>query len=395
MHSSVIIIAIVAEFVYIFVLIISVELSNKYNYLKFPGNQKIKNTNSNKTIYRIPVMISRIDRINAFIELGKFLNDPKNAPEIEVLAVNAYRKNNWFTPKNTQKSIQAIATQYLDPERLRKWAESYAEPRHSKKIGVVMAGNIPAVGFHDLLSVLISGHTLLAKLSSDDAVLIPALLEKLVQIAPAMQDSIRIVERLNDADAYIATGSDNTARYFEYYLSNKPHVIRKNRMSVAILNGTESDEDLACLGGDVLQYFGLGCRNVAKIFVPSGYDFTKFYESIEALSEDYLHHHKYFNNYEYNKSVLLINRTHHFDNGFLMITENPAFVSPISVLHYETYENAGQVNTLLEAQADKIQCVVGNVPEISRELVAFGDAQKPGLYDYADAVDTMAFLSQI
>jgi hypothetical protein len=340
-------------------------------------------------------MISRIDRINAFIELGKFLNDPENTPEIEALVVNAYRKNNWFTPKNTQKSIQAIATQYLDAEHLRNWAESYAEPRQSKKVGVVMAGNIPAVGFHDLLSVLISGHTLLAKLSSDDAVLIPALLDKLVQIAPAMQQNIRIVERLNDADAYIATGSDNTARYFEYYFSKKPNVIRKNRMSVAVLNGKETPDELASLGGDVLQYFGLGCRNVSKLFVPTGYDFIKFYESIAEVGDNYLHHHKYFNNYEYNKSVMLINRTHHLDNGFLMITENPAFVSPISVLHYESYEKPEQINTLLDEHASKIQCIVGNVPEISRDMVGFGEAQMPGLFDYADAVDTMAFLSQV
>jgi hypothetical protein len=340
-------------------------------------------------------MISRNVRINAFIELGKFLTNPQNAPEIEDLIIRANRRNNWFTTTNTRKSLEAIATQYLDADKLANWAANYPEPETPKKIGVIMAGNIPAVGFHDVLSVLVSGHTLMAKLSSDDPVLIPALLEKLVQFVPEMQDSIRIVDRLNDSDAYIATGSDNTARYFHYYFSKKPNVIRKNRMSVAVLDGTETTEDLSSLGADALQFFGLGCRNVSKLFVPVGYDFTKFYESIASLGPDFLNHHKYFNNYEYNKSVLLINRTQHFDNGFLMITENPAFVSPISVLHYEQYDDAKQIKAILEEKEEKIQCVVGKIPELSKNMVHFGKAQQPGLFDYADAVDTMAFLSQL
>jgi len=339
-------------------------------------------------------MISRNNRINAFTELGKHLLNPKNTTEIEELAIAANRKNNWFTVPNVLKSLSAIGSQYLDHNYLLDWVTTYPEIKTSKKIGVIMAGNIPAVGFHDALAVLISGHTLLAKLSSEDEILIRALFDKLIEIEPTFRDYITYVERLNEADAYIATGSDNTARYFHYYFSKKPNIIRKNRTSVALLTGEESAEDLYKLGADMIQYFGLGCRNVSHLFVPSGYDFTKFYESIQSFDQICLNHHKYFNNYEYNKSVLLINRTHHYDNGFLMITENSAFVSPISVVYYQTYESINQVRDQITENQEKIQCVISRSHELENAL-PFGTAQEPGLLDYADSVDTMSFLSQL
>ena len=257
-----------------------------------------------------------------------------------------------------------------------------------------MAGNIPAVGFHDALSVLISGHTLMAKLSSDDAVLIPELLDLLIEIEPAFKEYIEFAERLNQADAYIGTGSDNTARYFHYYFAKKPHIIRKNRNSVAVLTGNESEKDLFALGKDMLQYFGLGCRNVSHLFVPEGYDFTKFYESIQPSDSTYLNHYKYFNNYEYNKSVLLINRTLHYDNGYLMMTENEALVSPISVIYYQTYKQIDAVKEQLASQVEKVQCIVGQDIAIEN-LIPFGKSQQPELSDYADAVDTMKFLEAL
>ena len=256
-----------------------------------------------------------------------------------------------------------------------------------------MAGNIPAVGFQDALSVLVSGHILLAKPSSDDYVLIYAILNKLIDLEPAFEDYIRFVERLNDADAFIATGSDNTARYFHYYFAKKPHIIRKNRTSVAVLTGEETNEELRALGRDALQYFGLGCRNVSKLYVPEKYDFTRFYEAIQDMDKIYLHHHKYFNNYDYNKSILLVNRVPHFDNGFLLLTESEVLVSAISVLHYETYRSLEEVKEKLAIASEKIQCVVGNSNSGLPEMVYFGETQKPGLLDYADSVDTMAFLA--
>ncbi|TLU96973.1 acyl-CoA reductase [Dyadobacter sediminis] len=337
--------------------------------------------------------MSRNQRINAFVKLGKFISNPQNASVIENWIDHAKSKNNWFTPENTAQSLNAIASQYLDEDKLTQWAAQYPEPESARKIGIVMAGNIPAVGFQDALCVLISGHILLAKPSSDDFVLINALLNKLIDLEPAFEDYIRFVERLNDADAYIATGSDNTARYFHYYFAKKPHIIRKNRTSVAVLTGNETDAELSALGHDILQYFGLGCRNVSKLYVPEKYDFTRFYHAIQEMDKNYLHHHKYFNNYEYNKSIFLVNAVPHYDNGFLLLSESEVLVSAISVLHYETYRTMDEVSGKLAASSEKIQCIVGSSHPPLPQTVDFGKAQIPGLLDYADAVDTMAFLA--
>jgi len=257
-----------------------------------------------------------------------------------------------------------------------------------------MAGNIPAVGFHDALCVVLSGHQLLAKLSKDDTVLMTYLLTTLQKIEPELAENITFVDRINQADAYIATGSDNTARYFEYYFAAKPHLIRKNRTSVGVLSGMETEPELTGLIDDMLMYFGLGCRNVSKLYVPVDYDFSKLLEIAEARTTEFAHHHKFFNNYEYNKAVLLVNGTQHQDNGFLMITPNEALVSPLSVVYYEEYPSLEWVQGKLAQQADKIQCVVapdGLIPD----AIPFGQAQSPGLTDFADRVDTMAFLSNV
>jgi hypothetical protein len=327
-------------------------------------------------------------RIKSLVGLGNYLLETSLTDII--YRVNA--KNNWFTADNVTSSLQAIATEFLDETKLLNWLSQYdLSKTTSKKVGVVMAGNIPAVGFHDALCVLVSGHKLMAKLSTDDTVLMSFLVNKLIEIEPEWANFIQIAERMNDADAVIATGSDNTARYFDYYFANKPHIIRRNRTSVGVLNGQESSGELALLGNDVLQYFGLGCRNVSKIYVPVGYEFSAFYQSIESLSSVYCNHHKYFNNYEYNRSVLLVNREVHFDNGFLMLRPSETLVSPISVLFYEEYESQDQLKGLIEAQTDKIQCVVSQHGWFTNSL-PFGKAQSPNLTDYADGVDTMAFL---
>ncbi|MFN8347244.1 MAG: acyl-CoA reductase [Spirosomataceae bacterium] len=334
-------------------------------------------------------------RIRSFAELGKLLQ----TSAVDEVIQRAYSQNHWFTPDFSRRALEAISEEYLKEEKLTEWTQQYTLPHSDpafspKKIGVVMAGNVPAVGFQDLLCVLISGHHLIAKISTDDRVLMAFFIDQLTEIDPEWKERITIAERLNAADAYIATGSDNTARYFEYYFSKKPNIIRRNRTSVGILNGNETPEDLAALGQDILQYFGLGCRNVAKLFVPKGYDFTAFYETIAPLHPYYVNHHKYFNNYEYNKSVYLVNREPHLDNGFLMLRQTDALVSPISVLFYETYSSQAELNEQLADREDKIQCIVsqkGNYPN----SLPFGQAQTPTLFDYADGVDTMAFLSNL
>ncbi len=306
----------------------------------------------------------------------------------------ARSRNGWFVPENTLLALQKIAQNYLDKDKLTQFLDIYEEKNTEKKVGVVMAGNVPAVGFHDALCVLLSGHKLLAKLSKDDTPLMLFLLETLKKLEPEFKNAIQIVDRINEADAYIATGSDNTARYFEYYFAQKPHIIRKNRTAVAILNGEESKEELAGLGEDILRYFGLGCRNVSKVYTPEGYDFSRLFEVLGDKRDFYANHHKYFNNYEYNRSILLVNQTPHFDNGFLMFTESDAIVSPLSVVYYQNYESIPQLVSLLESQREKIQCIVANSDKFPGS-VPFGKAQSPGLNDYADGVDTMAFLSKL
>jgi Acyl-CoA reductase (LuxC) len=330
-------------------------------------------------------------RIKAFADLGHFLKDPKNISEIELWADRASHQNNWFTIENTKNAIKSIADYFLNEDHLTQWTDLYEiqdTPDTIKSVGVIMAGNIPAVGFHDLMTIVLSGHACVAKISTQDSAIMLALIEKLLEINPNLE--IRVADKMNEVDALIATGSDNSAKYFEYYFRNKPHIIRQNRTSIAILDGNETEEDFLSLGKDITDYFGLGCRNVSKIYVPSGYDFTKFYDSIEPLG-DIFYHNKYKNNYDYNKSIYLVNGIHHFDNGFMILTKNEALVSPISVIFYEEYENTAELGRVISENKNKIQCVVSKNAWFEKSF-NFGDAQKPKLWDYADGVDTMAFL---
>ncbi|MDX5348641.1 MAG: acyl-CoA reductase [Hymenobacteraceae bacterium] len=328
-------------------------------------------------------------RIKAFVALGTELK-ALTPEQLTELAAKAAGVNVWFDEPNVINAFNGIIA-LLDEQHLRDWLFPYQFNKVSpKKVGVVMAGNVPMVGFHDMMSVLLAGHTLLAKLSSDDPHLIKYLAQRLVEIEPRFADKIQFVDLLKEADAFIATGSDNTARYFEYYFSKKPHIIRKNRTSVAILTGHETKEELEALGHDVFQYYGLGCRNVAKVFVPEGYTFDKFYEAIEA-NNIMIEHHKYRNNYDYNKSILLVNRVPHFDNGFLLISESSQLVSPISVLHYETFKDQQDLKQKLDAVQEKLQVVVSSHGWYENSI-PFGSAQCPMVWDYADGVDTMAFL---
>lgn len=330
------------------------------------------------------------ERLAAFVALGHRLAQLPT-DELATLAARARNQNAWFDLPNVRAAVAGIA-HLLAEEPLRQWAARYPpEPAAVRQIGVVMAGNIPLVGFHDVLCVLLSGHVLLAKLSADDTVLMSWVLEELLALEPRFADFIRVVPRLNAADAFIATGSDNTARYFEYYFGKRPHLIRRNRTSVAVLTGQETSSELALLAPDIFQYYGLGCRNVSKLFVPEGYDFVPLLDALQ-IGAGVLNHHKYQNNYDYNKSILLVNAVHHYDTGFLLLTRNTALVSPISVLHYTEYSSEVELVDQLTDVAAQTQCVVSAGARFAGS-VPFGRAQTPGVAEYADRVDTMEFLA--
>lgn len=329
------------------------------------------------------------ERIDALHQLGLYLQTI-DGNELDDLTTRARGQNSWFNAENIKLGLDGVV-RYLDAEELRKWLSAAPHEGSGRRVGIVMAGNIPFVGFHDLLTVLITGNVALAKLSSKDTVLISYLVEKLVGIEPRFAGKVQFVEQLKDFDAVIATGSDNSARYFEYYFGKYPHVIRKNRTSCAILRGNESREELVLLGYDVFTYFGLGCRNVSKVYVPEGYDFIPMLESWSVYSE-IINHHKYNNNYDYQKSIMLVNMIHFLDNGFVMITKSERLVSPISVIYYEYYASETDLREKLNANAEKIQCVVGNAEPAT---IPFGRAQYPTLWDYADQVDTLKFLTTI
>jgi len=331
------------------------------------------------------------ERIDGLSRLGQYLK-AIDVSELEALTTRARGQNSWFNTENVKLGLEGVIS-YLREEELNQWLSTVHTMKTDggKRVGIVMAGNIPFVGFHDLLAVLVTGNVALAKLSSKDSVLIPYLVEKLVNIEPRFRNQVAFVEQLKDFDAVIATGSDNSARYFEYYFGKYPHVIRKNRTSCAILRGTESREELTLLGHDVFSYFGLGCRNVSKIYVPADYDLKPMLESWSPYT-DIIHHHKYHNNYDYQKSIMLVNRVHFLDNGFVMITESERLVSPISVVYFEHYTGDADLREKLDINADKIQCIVGNAAPAT---ISFGRAQYPALWDYADQVDTLKFLANL
>ena len=329
------------------------------------------------------------ERIAAFVALGEELKKltPEQKHEIASRAGNA---NPWFDERNVTNALNGIIY-LLDKENLEDWLFAYDFSHiNPQKVGVIMAGNIPMVGFHDFLTVLISGHELYAKLSSEDTFLMKMLADHLIRIEPRFDKNIHFVELLKEVDAVIATGSDNTARYFEFYFARKPHIIRKNRTSLGILTGSETTADFQALGEDIFRYYGLGCRNVSKLLVPENYAFKSFFEAIEPFHY-ILDHHKYQNNYDYNKSILLVNGSPHLDNGFLLLSQSDQLVSPISVLFYQTYTDAADLGNQLKNIKDKTQALVsadGWYPN----SIAFGQAQCPAVWDYADGVDTLAFL---
>lgn len=345
---------------------------------------------------------------NCFIALGKFLSQfsqhgsERNEDvlyndlffdDFESLIALSQSHNGWYTPEQVYFAVQTWA-QALTEEHLNEWLSRYAlENANPKTVGLILAGNIPLVGFHDFLSVLVSGHKVRVKTSSNDQKLLPFLAKYLIAVCPDLQNDITFVEgKLDHFDAVIATGSNNTARYFEYYFKDKPCIIRKSRNSVAVLDGSESKEQMVALGEDIFRYFGLGCRNVSKLFVPNGYNFDLFFNGMFAY-QDVIKYEKYANNYDYNKAVFLMSNFKLLDNEFLTIKEDPGYASPISSVFYEFYDDLSQLKSKLEKDRDQIQRIVSN--GLIANSVPFGQTQQPALWDYADNVDTIQFLCNL
>ena len=345
------------------------------------------------------------DRKLAFVRLGEFLSqfqENGSAPKNYVLLNDNFFQsfldlielsrshNGWYTPEHVHFAVNSW-TEALTEDNLNQWLSKYNfTDVNPQTVALILAGNIPLVGFHDFLSVVISGHRALIKTSSNDQHLLPFLAKYLIAVEPRFEDQISFTKgQLTDFDAVIATGSNNTFRYFEYYFRDTPSIIRKNRNSVAVLTGDETNDQLVALGEDIFRYFGLGCRNVSKLFVPRGYNFDLLFNALYEF-RDVLKYEKYTNNYDYNKAVFLMSNYKLLDNGFITLKEDSSYASPISSIFYEYYDDLSTVISTLEKDSDKIQCVVSTkIPG----AIKFGQTQKPHLWDYADNVDTLAFLS--
>jgi hypothetical protein len=327
-------------------------------------------------------------RVNILVRLGEYMQN--DAEIFEAVKKKAERVNLWFTHEFIGLAVENIADNFLQKNKLEQWIQHYKtneDEATSKTIGIVMAGNIPLVGFHDMLCVFISGHKALIKPSSKDEVLIRHLVQKMHEFDDEVQNKIFFAEMLKGCDAYIATGSNNSARYFEYYFGRYPSIIRRNRTSVAVLDGTETQKELDKLADDIQLYFGLGCRNITKLYVPKNYDFMPLLTALKKY-EHFTQLHKYKHNYDYHLALLIMNNKYYMSNGSVILTENESLFSPVSQVNYEYYGDKKDLDERLKLN-DDIQCIVGH------NFLNFGEAQSPGLNDYADGVDTMKFLIEL
>lgn len=329
------------------------------------------------------------NRINLLVRLGEYLSA---LPETwQQCTENAFRQNPWFTPEFTQTASGHIVQHMLQQEILEHFAARYLvsdEPAHTKTVGMVLPGNIPLAGFHDILCGILSGHRLLIKLPEKAGLLTEHLIQQLHTWAPELTGHLQTATQLKNCDAYIATGSNNTSRYFEYYFGKYPSIIRHNRTSIAILNGTETPQQLEALATDVHLYFGLGCRNVTKLYVPEGYDFVPLLNAFSRY-EYFKDHNRYRNNYDYQLALLILNKQYYMTNGAILLTENKHLFSPVSQVFYEFYSGSNEVAALVPGAEKELQCVVGT------GHIPFGQAQVPAIDDFADGADTMAFLTRL
>lgn len=340
-------------------------------------------------------MLTIEERISSFIRFGRKISLLLSTHDHALADVmqQAFAANAWFTIENQQYALDRIASM-LEEDAIRNWAASYDIPQrtHPFKVGVVMAGNIPLVNFHDFLSVLITGHVFVGKLSTTDAILLPFMAKLLVEDDNRWADFVLFTDaKLSNMDAVIATGSDNTSRYFEYYFSKYPHIIRRNRTSVGFLTSSETTESIALIGNDVFRYFGLGCRNVSKIYVPDSYDITQLFEAF-SCHQYIINHHKYHNNYDYQKAINLINKFPFYDSGWMLMKYSDDLFSPVSMLYIESYNDTNELISKILSVADKIQCVVGEGQLEGISVIRPGESQSPSLTDYPDGVDVVQFL---
>lgn len=345
--------------------------------------------------------VRREELIKAFAHLGELmsiLSKPEfeenkivsfeNYEQFQKLIGKQKQYNGWFTEENVRKSISSLA-ENLSEEKLIQWTNSYAFNDSGKRVGIIMAGNIPLVGFHDFMCVLISGNIAVCKLSSEDQTLLPNIVELCLQNFPSLKERIVFTNaKIGEINAMIATGSDNAKLYFEQYFGKYPHIFRSNRTSLAVLDGTESNEELQLLAKDVFQYFGLGCRNVSHLLLPKGFELNRIFENFMDYG-NIIHHHKYANNYDYNRAIYLMNKIPFLDNNFVLLKESKDLFSPLAVIHYHFYEDVSEIDQYLQENHDKIQAIVG------KKWIYFGNSQSPNLNDYADYVDTMNFLNKI
>jgi len=334
-------------------------------------------------------------RIEALTTLGDYI---KSRPEeLKLKVKRSFVENRWFEEGNTWKSLDAIAGEYLNAAKLTSWLEHYkdVEKINPKRIALILAGNIPLVGFHDIITVFISGHHLILKCSEKDKVLPTFLIEQLTLIYPPAAHQIQIVDRLEHYDAVIATGSNNTAVHFEYYFRNYPKIIRKNRNGIAILTGNETEDELLQLGDDIFAYFGLGCRNVSKLYVPKDYKFDFFLKTLHDPYKELVLHDKYKNNYDYNYAIYLLNQDPFLANGCLIVKENDQIASRIASLNYEYYDSIESLSDQIASKSEEIQCIISQIKIRNIEVLPFGTAQKPRLDQYADGVDTLKFLIEL
>jgi hypothetical protein len=329
------------------------------------------------------------ERITLLLRLREYILE--KTEDWEITKERAYRENQWFIPEFIEQSVKNIAHAFLQRSFLEDWAAAYQlkdTPDSIQKIGIVMAGNIPLVGFHDLLCVFISGHTAIVKLSSKDEILLKHLVAKLIEWDNRVQHQIQFADRLTNCSAYIATGSNNSSRYFDYYFGKYPNIIRKNRTSIAVLDGTETTEELVALADDAMLFFGLGCRNVTQLYVPESYDFIPLLKAFKKYAH-FMEYHKYKHNYDYHLALLIMGGKYYMNNDTTIFTPNTSPFSPVSQLHYTTYHQLTDLNEVIKNNEEAIQCIVGH------GYTPFGKAQSPGLTDYPDGVDTMAFIASL
>lgn len=336
------------------------------------------------------------DRLALLVKLGTYIQEDTEARQYALSYTE--RNNRWLTKENSLNALHSFAKEFLTEERLSEWVINYPTLETTskiKKIGLVLAGNIPAVGFHDVLTTFVAGHQAMLKYSEKDQYLIPYMIDFLLKEDERAKAYFMPVPRLKNFDAVIATGSNNSAMYFEQYFSKYPNIIRKNRNSIAVLDGTETKEELLALGEDIFAYFGLGCRSVAKLYVPEEYNFSPFLGLMDEHYQETMNHNKYKNNYDYNRSIYLLNNVPHLANDCLMVLEHESLLSRISSVHYEYYKTTDDLQEKLEGAKEQIQCIATKMNLPHNNTVALGQAQHPALSDYADGVDTLQFLIEL